>query len=159
MTINLITLGKLKEDYLRAACKEYEKRLSAFAKVNIYELDPVKLPENPNNTQIEAALTAESAKINEKIPQNSYTIAMCIEGGQVSSEQLAEKLSTAAGSGKSTINFIIGSSFGLSDKVKNSADMKLSMSRMTFPHQLARVMLLEQIYRAYTIINNRKYHK
>ena len=159
MTINLITLGRLKEDYLRKAWAEYEKRLSAFVKLNIVELDSVKLPDDPNEAQIEAALEAESARIFAKIPQGSFTAAMCIEGGQLTSEQLAEKLSAVTLSGKSTVNLVIGSSYGLSDKVKKAADLKLSMSKMTFPHQLARVMLLEQLYRAYTIINNRKYHK
>lgn len=159
MTVNLITLGKLKEDYLRKACAEYEKRLSAFVKISIIELEPVKLPDDPNQAQIDAALETESARIFARIPQGSFTAAMCIEGGQMTSERLAEKLSAVSVSGKSTVNFVIGSSYGLSDRVKKSADLRLSMSEMTFPHQLARVMLLEQIYRAYTIINNRKYHK
>ena len=159
MTVNLITLGKLKEDYLRKACAEYEKRLSAFVKISIIELEPVKLPDDPNQAQIDAALETESARIFAKIPQGSFTAAMCIEGGRMTSERLAEKLSAVSVSGKSTVNFVIGSSYGLSDKVKKAADLRLSMSEMTFPHQLARVMLLEQIYRAYTIINNRKYHK
>lgn len=159
MTVNLITLGKLKEDYLRKACAEYEKRLSAFVKISIIELEPVKLLDDPNQAQIDAALETESARIFAKIPQGSFTAAMCIEGGQMTSERLAEKLSAVSVSGKSTVSFVIGSSYGLSDKVKKAADLRLSMSEMTFPHQLARVMLLEQIYRAYTIINNRKYHK
>ncbi len=159
MTINLIVLGRLKEKYLDAAVSEYAKRISAFAKLNITELDPVKLPENAGDALIENALAAEGAQILRKIPPQSAVTAMCIEGGQLSSEQLAQYISEETARGKSSLTFIIGSSYGLSDEVKNAAGKKLSMSKMTFPHQLARVMLLEQIYRALTIINNRKYHK
>lgn len=159
MNVQIIALGKLKEDYLREACAEYEKRLGAFCKLTITQLDPVKLPENAGESQIEAALMAEGDKILSKIPASCYTVAMCIEGKQLSSEELAQTFKNAANEGISDIAFVIGSSCGLSDKVKRIADSRLSMSKMTFPHQLARVMLLEQIYRAFTIINNRKYHK
>ncbi len=159
MNIQIIALGKLKEKYLTDAVKEYEKRISAFAKFSVTELEPYRLPENPSDNEISAALDAEAEKISAKIPQNSLVIAMCIEGKQLSSEKFAQKLNEAAVSGKSNIVFIIGSSHGLSDKIKNMAQLKMSMSEMTFPHQLARVMLAEQVYRALTIINNRKYHK
>lgn len=159
MTINLIVLGRLKEKYLSDAVNEYAKRISAFAKLHIVELDPVKLPENAGEALIKAALVTEGEKIAQKLPQTGAVAAMCIEGKQLSSEQLAEYIAAETGEGKSNLSFIIGSSYGLSDSVKNAAGLRLSMSKMTFPHQLARVMLLEQLYRALTILNNRKYHK
>lgn len=159
MTINFIALGKLKESYYREACAEYIKRLGAFAQVRCVEPAPVDLPQNPNAAQIEKALEAEAVKIREHIKPASYTIAMCVEGKELSSGQLAEKLSELANRGISTVNFVVGSSFGLSDEFKRSSDFRLSMSPMTFPHSLARVMLFEQVYRAYSIINNAKYHK
>ena len=158
MLINIIALGKLKEKYLTDAVSEYTKRLSAFCKVQINELTPVILPENPSDAEIENALLKEASLIKSKM-QNGYTIAMCIEGKQISSEELASKISDIGVMGKSAINIIIGSSFGLHDSIKRESDFKLSFSKMTFPHQLARVMLLEQIYRAYTINNNKRYHK
>ena len=159
MNIQIISLGRLKEKYLSEAMKEYEKRISAFAKFSVTELEPERISENPSQAEIDAALETEAGKIMGKIPQNSLVIAMCIEGKQFSSEDFAKKISNAALNGQSSIVFIIGSSHGLSQKVKNMAQIKLSMSEMTFPHQLARVMLSEQIYRAFMIINNRKYHK
>ncbi len=159
MNVQIIALGKLKEKYLTDAVKEYEKRISAFAKFSITELEPERLSENPSEAEISAALEAEADKITAKIPQNSLVIAMCIEGKQLSSEGFAKRINEAAISGKSNIVFIIGSSHGLSDRIKKAAALKMSMSEMTFPHQLARVMLSEQIYRAFTIIHNRKYHK
>ena len=159
MNISIIALGRLKEKYLSDAVKEYEKRISAFAKFSITELEPVKISENPSDAEISAALNAEAEKIMAKIPQNSMIVAMCIEGKQFGSEAFAKKMNEAAVNGKSNIVFIIGSSHGLAPEIKNMAQLKMSMSEMTFPHQLARVMLSEQIYRAFTIINNRKYHK
>ncbi len=159
MNIQIISLGKLKEKYLTEAMREYEKRISGFAKFSVTELEPERISENPSEAEINAALDNEAGKILSKIPPNALVIAMCIEGKQLSSEGLAKKISEAALNGKSCICFIIGSSHGLSEKVKSAAQLRLSMSEMTFPHQLARVMLSEQIYRAFTIINNRKYHK
>ena len=158
MLINIIALGKLKEKYLTDAVSEYTKRLSAFCKVQINELTPVNLPENPSDAEIENALLKEASLIKSKM-QNGYSIAMCIEAKQISSEELASKISDIGVMGKSAISIIIGSSFGLHDSIKRESDFKLSFSKMTFPHQLARVMLLEQIYRAYTINNNKRYHK
>ncbi len=159
MNVQIIALGKLKEKYLTDAVKEYEKRISAFAKFSITELEPERLSDNPSDAEISAALEAEADKITAKIPQNGMVIAMCIEGKQLSSESFAKKMNEAAVSGKSNIVFVIGSSHGLSERIKKSAALRMSMSEMTFPHQLARVMLAEQIYRAFTIIHNRKYHK
>lgn len=119
----------------------------------------MRLPENPSDAEISAALEAEADKLFAKIPPQSAVIALCIEGKQLSSPDLAKKISDLGINGAGTVVFIIGSSFGLSERVKKAAAIRLSMSEMTFPHQLARVMLAEQIYRAFTIINNRKYHK
>lgn len=159
MNINFITMGKLKEAYFREACAEYLKRLGGYVSARVIEPDPVNLPQKPSSAQIEAALRQEAVKIREQIKPGSFTVAMCIEGKTLSSEQLAQKLETAAGQGFSTVNFVVGSSFGLDSELKKQADMRLSMSPMTFPHSLARVMLMEQVYRAYSIINNGKYHK
>lgn len=159
MNINLIAMGKLKESYYREACAEYLKRLGAFAAAKVCEPAPADLPQNPNAAQIEKALSLEAERIREYIKPASFTVAMCIEGRELSSEQLAEKLSDIANRGISTVNFVIGSSHGLSEEIKRGADLCMSMSPMTFPHSLARVMLLEQVYRAYSILNNSKYHK
>lgn len=159
IAVNIICIGKLKESYLRDASAEYSKRLGAFCKLNITEIQPKRLPDQPSEAEIDAALSAEGKQILAKIPQNSKIVAMCIEGSQMSSEQLAKQFETDAVSGTGSLNFIIGGSFGLSDEVKKRADLKLSMSKMTFPHQLARVMLLEQIYRAFQINSGGKYHK
>ena len=157
--ITVICEAKLKEKYLRDACDEYAKRLGAYCKLNIVELAPRRLSDNPSETEIENALEAEGREIISKIPNGSAVYAMCIEGRQISSEQLAERISDFSVRGYSNITFIIGSSHGLSDEVKRIADFRLSMSQMTFPHQLARIMLLEQIYRAFCINSGSKYHK
>lgn len=158
MNVNIIAMGKLKESYFREACAEYQKRLSAFAKVSVKEPPPEDLPQSPSEAQIEKALEKEAALIREQA-KSGFKIAMCIEGKTLSSEQLAQKISDLGTSGISTVNFIVGSSFGLSESLKQECDLRLSMSPMTFPHSLARVMLFEQIYRAFSIINNSKYHK
>ncbi len=159
LTINVICIGSLKEKYLKEAVAEYQKRLSSFAKLQIIELQEQKLPDNPSENEIKIALLKETEKIKSKITKSSATVVLAIEGKELSSEKLAEKISDFSLNGVSTINFVIGSSFGLSDEIKREASFSLSMSPMTFPHQLARVMLLEQIYRAFSIINNTKYHK
>ncbi len=157
MNVNIIALGKIKESFYREACAEYLKRLSPFAKVTVKEPEPEALPHDPSKAQIEAALKREAEAINSCI-KSGVRIAMCIEGKQLSSEQLAEKLLSLANE-SSTVSFIVGSSFGLAESFKQSCDFRISMSPMTFPHSLARVMLLEQIYRAFSINNNGKYHK
>ena len=159
MKITVITVGKLKEKYLKDAVAEYSKRISAYGKLNIIELTPVKLQENPSESQIFSALEKEAEEITKKIPSNSFIIPLCVEGVLKSSEELASKFNEVSLSGKSNIVFIIGSSYGLSEALKKQSDLKLSFSKMTFPHQLMRVMLLEQIYRAFQINNNGKYHK
>ncbi len=157
LSVNVICIGKLKEKYLKDACEEYLKRLSAFCKAEVVELDEYRLPDNPSQAQIDAALKDEGARILKKA-EGSTVIAMCIEGGQMPSEKLAKTFSDLSLS-TSKLSFVIGGSFGLSDEVKNVAKIKLSMSQMTFPHQLARVMLLEQIYRGFMINSGNKYHK
>ena len=159
MNVQLIVLGKLKEKYMKDFSAEYEKRLSAYCKFCVTELEPVKLSDNPSQQEIENALNKETQMIKSKIPKNSYVFSMCIEGKQMSSEDFSKKLDDIALSGKSNIVFIIGSSFGLSGEIKAMSDYKFSMSKMTFPHKLARIMLTEQIYRGFSISNNGKYHK
>lgn len=159
LTINLICVGKLKENYLKDAAAEYVKRLAAFCKLNIHEIEEDRLVDNPSPSQINMGLEAEGKKILSKIPQGSKIIPLCIEGKLLTSEELATDISTTAIGGTSNISFIIGGSYGLSEEVKKVANVSLSLSKMTFPHQLARIMLLEQIYRSFTIISNKKYHK
>ena len=158
LTVKVICVGKLKESYWREACAEYAKRLLPFCNFSIIELPESRLPEHPSAAQIASALKAEGEKILSA-SGNSTLFALCIEGVTLSSEQLAEKISTLGVNGISSISFIIGSSFGLCSEVKQKAEYKLSLSPMTFPHQLARVMLCEQTYRAFQIINNGRYHK
>lgn len=156
----MITVGRLKEKYWQEACKEYIKRLCAFCKIEIIELAQVRLPDNPKEKQIDLALEQEGKNICKILDENEgYNIVLCIEGTLVSSDELSKKMDSCAVNGYSQINFIIGSSFGISQKVKEKCDYKLSMSKMTFPHQLARVILLEQIYRSFQISNHTKYHK
>ncbi len=157
MNIKLIVIGKLKEDYLRSACAEYIKRLGRYCTFELHELDECRLSDNPSEKEISAALRKEAEQI--KRYASGYIVPMCIEGKQLGSPELAEKLSAAGVAGNSTVTFIIGSSFGLDPEIKAMGSLKLSMSKMTFPHQLARVMLLEQIYRAFSIAKGGKYHK
>ncbi len=159
MNVTIIALGKLKEKYLRDAVEEYSKRISAYGKLDIVELNPVRLSDSPSQTEIDNALTKEAEEIKKKIPNGSYVFSLCVEGKVKSSEQLAASIKDITLNGKSSIVFIIGSSFGLSPEIKRLSDCRLSFSPMTFPHQLMRVMLLEQIYRAFQINNNGKYHK
>lgn len=159
LSVNIICIGTLKEKYLKDAVKEYSTRLTSFCRFSIVELPEYKLPQNPSDAQIEKAIEDEGKRIIEKISKNSYVIPMCIEGKTLSSEALSSKIDNVAIEGKSTVDFIIGGSFGLSDEVKKKGDFRLSMSPMTFPHQLARVMLCEQIYRAFQISTGGKYHK
>lgn len=159
LTITIICIGKLKEKYLQVACEEYSKRLKIFCKLNIVELSEYKLPNTPNPAQIEKAIQKEGEAILAACKAKGYHIALCIEGKQLSSEQLAKQFSQVSLEGMSEIVLIIGGSYGLAEAVKQKADFKLSMSLMTFPHQLARVMLLEQVYRAFQISSNGKYHK
>lgn len=157
--ITVISIGKLKEKFFIGAAEEYEKRLTRFCKYNCIELEPYKLPDNPSDKEIAAALCDEGKRILQKIPTDAHVTAMCIEGEMYDSERLSSEITGGAANGQGNRVFIIGGSFGLSDEVKKKADKKMSMSRMTFPHKLARVMLLEQIYRAFMIESGGTYHK
>ena len=158
LNVKFITLGTLKEGYLREAAAEYEKRLGGFCRFEMVQLKEERLSDQPSESEIKSALDKESAKIFAEIPSRAYVVAMCIEGKQCSSEELAEKLDEVS-QRTSDVCFIIGSSFGLSDAVKQRADMRLSVSKLTFPHQLMRVILLEAVYRAFNIQKGTKYHK
>ena len=159
MGINLICIGKLKERYLTDACAEYIKRLGAFCRFRLIELPECQLPDRPSPAQIDAALRKGGESILSKIPRDSFVIPLCIEGKSLPSEEFSRLLSGVPLSGHSEATFIIGGSCGLSGPVKKAGHFSLSMSPMTFPHQLARVMLLEQIYRAFQIAAGGKYHK
>ncbi|MDE6660122.1 MAG: 23S rRNA (pseudouridine(1915)-N(3))-methyltransferase RlmH [Eubacterium sp.] len=158
ITVSIICVGKLKESYLRDGCAEYIKRLSAFAKVNVVEIAEERCSDNPSDSEIKNVIEKEGSRIISKIPKGSCVIPLCIEGKEYSSPDFSaeiEKLSL----NYSSLCFVIGGSFGLSDDVKTLGKMKLSFGKMTLPHQLARMVLLEQIYRAFSISNNSKYHK
>lgn len=158
--INIICIGKIKEKYFTDAIAEYTKRLTAFCKFNIVELSEERIKSNtPNQSQIDEVISSEGKRIMQKISPSDYVVAMCIEGKLMSSEELSKLIDNASVSGKSTVDFIIGGSYGLDDLVKKRADVRLSMSKMTFPHQMARMILSEQIYRAFEISSNGKYHK
>lgn len=159
VNVYVICVGKLKEKYLADACNEYIKRMSAFCKLSVIEIQAKRLQDNPSKAEIERALSSEGDAILSKIPQNAFVFSMCIEGNHLSSTEFSQKIEGIGVAGRSNIVFIIGSSYGLSNKVKDCTDFKLSMSNMTFPHQLARVMLLEQIYRAFQISKGGRYHK
>lgn len=156
--VKIISVGNLKESYLRDACAEYEKRLGAFCRIETKELKEARLSENPSEGEIRSALQDEGRRILSAIPAGAYKVAMAVEGQQFSSDQLAKVVGAQIDAGKS-LCFIVGSSYGLSDEVKKSADLKLSMSKLTFPHRLFRVMLLETVYRSFTIMKGTKYHK
>lgn len=157
--VTILCIGKLKERYLADACAEYQKRLSAFCRLQIVELPESRLPDEPSQKLIDQCLQREGEAILAKIPRDAYVIPMCIEGKMLTSPQLADKLADIPLLGKSQLVFVIGGSFGLSPAVKARGELRLSISPMTFPHQLARVMLLEQIYRGFMINSGGKYHK
>jgi 23S rRNA (pseudouridine1915-N3)-methyltransferase len=156
--ISIISVGTLKEGYLRDAVSEYKKRLSQFARVEEINISEERIANEDDKTEIKKALSKEGERIMGATPRDSYKIALCVEGAERSSEEFAELIGTAADrTGK--ISLIIGSSHGLSDSVKAFSDFKLSVSKMTFPHQLMRVILAEALYRAMTILHGKKYHK
>ena len=157
--ITLLAMGKLKEKFYISAAEEYCKRLGAYCKFHLLELPEVRLPENPSPAEIAAGLDKEAESIFSKVPKGAYLCIFTPEGKELSSEGFAEKIAQVKLSGKSSMCFLIGSSFGISPKVKAAADFKLSMGPMTFPHHLARIMVLEQIYRAEAIQAGSKYHK
>jgi len=159
MKITIITVGKVKESYFRGAIEEYSKRLSKYCKLDIVEVSDEKTPDKASETEEMQIKAKEAERILKYVREDAYVIALAIEGKQLDSEELAEKLEKLGVQGKSHIQFIIGGSLGLHQSVLSRADYKLSFSNMTFPHQLMRVILLEQIYRSYRIINHEPYHK
>ena len=157
--ITLITMGKLKEKFYISAAQEYTKRLSGYCHFTLVELPESRLPENPSPAEIAVGLEKEAETILARIPKSSWFCVFTPEGKELSSEKFAEKMKDVKLSGKSSAIFLIGSSFGMAPKVKERADFRLSMGPMTFPHHLARIMVLEQLYRAYQIAAGTKYHK
>ncbi len=159
MRINIVCVGKIKEKYLKLGIDEFKKRLSKYCKLEIIELEDEKAPENLSDKEMLMIKEKEGKKILSKIKDNSYVIALAIDGKNLSSEELAETINKLGVRGISNITFVIGGSLGLSDEVLSRADYKLSFSKMTFPHQLMRLILLEQVYRVYRINNGEPYHK
>ncbi len=157
--ITLIAMGRLKEKFYLSAAEEYKKRLGAYCRFTLVELPECRLPEDPSPAEIAAGLEKEADVILSKIPKDAWFCALTPEGRIISSEDLADKLREIKLSGKSEACFLIGSSFGMAPRVKARADFLLSMGRMTFPHHLARIMVLEQLYRAEAIQAGSKYHK
>lgn len=159
LQVHLICVGKLKESFYLAACQEYAKRLSGSCKLVITELPEVRLSESPSPGELDAALSKEASMIREHLPKGTHVTALCIEGKTLSSEDFSKQLDQLMLRGVSGLALVIGGSFGLHPTLKARADWRLSMSSMTFPHHLARVMLLEQLYRAFQISKGGRYHK
>ena len=159
LTIKVLCVGKLKEKFYQDAAGEYCKRLSGFCKLELLELPECKIKDSPSPAEVEAALKTEADAVESKLPKGAFVVAMAIEGKALSSEELSEIIQQNAISGVSRICFLLGSSLGLHERLKKRADLMLSMSRMTFPHHLARVMLLEQLYRSFQLLEGGKYHK
>ena len=158
MTVSVITVGNLKESYLKEAVSEYKKRILQYARLEEIELREERIVNEDDRAEIVRALDAEATRILSSIPKDAYKIALCVEGKQYSSEELARIVGDAEDrSGR--LALIIGSSHGLSDRVKSAADLKLSFSKLTFPHQLMRVNLYEAVYRSFTILRGKRYHK
>lgn len=158
LSVKIVVVGNLKEEFFRAAEAEYLKRLGGFCKIEVIQLKEERVPENPSAGEIETVLSKEAKAILAAVPQKSYKIAMCVEGKQFSSEELAAQIDRVT-STHGEICFIIGSSHGLSDTVKSACDLRLSVSKLTFPHQLMRVMMSEIIYRSLNILRGTGYHK
>ncbi|MCT4612625.1 MAG: 23S rRNA (pseudouridine(1915)-N(3))-methyltransferase RlmH [Clostridia bacterium] len=159
MKIKLISVGKIKEKFYREAISEFEKRLTRYCKLEIVEVADEKTPDNASDKEEEIIKSKEAEKISKHIKDGTYIVALCIEGKQLSSEEFASTISKLGNEGKSDITFIIGGSLGIHDSIKNKANLKLSFSKMTFPHQMFKVVLLEQIYRSFRITANEPYHK
>ncbi len=159
LAVKLICVGKMRERFYIDAFEEYRKRLAAYCRLACADVAEQRLPDSPSDAQIRAALEKEAAEILKAIPADAYVVALCVEGRQVPSEAMAELIAGRENSGKPKLCFVIGGSFGLAESVKNRADLRLSMSKMTFPHHLARVMLAEQLYRGYKIKEGSRYHK
>lgn len=159
LSVTFICVGKMRERFYTDAFAEYAKRLGAYCRFTCVEPAEIKLPEKPSQAEMQAALAKEAVDIVKYIPQDAYVVAMCVEGRQMPSEGMARLIQERENSGKPKLCFLIGGSYGLADSVKDRADLKLSMSAMTFPHHLARVMLAEQLYRGFKIREGSRYHK
>lgn len=159
LQINILYVGNIKDKFYAEAVREYEKRLSAFCKIKNIELKEEKPPENPSDAEIALVIKKEGDRLLEAMPKKGYKIALCVEGTQISSEELANKLAAVTVSGDSEITFIIGGAFGMDERVKKAANYRLSISKMTFTHRMMRVILAEQIYRALNILSGGNYHK
>ncbi|MGI6067010.1 MAG: 23S rRNA (pseudouridine(1915)-N(3))-methyltransferase RlmH [Bacillota bacterium] len=159
MNIRIIAVGKIKEKYLTEGIKEYLKRLSPHAKVDIKEVIDEKIPDHPSETELSLIKNKEGEKISRYLKEGTYLIALDIQGNNLSSEETAEMISDLGLQGKSDITFLIGGSLGLADELIKKADFRLSFGRMTFPHQLMRLILLEQLYRGFKIVAGHPYHK
>ena len=157
--VTLLAMGKLKEKFYLSAAAEYEKRLSGYCRFHLMELPEYRLPENPSPAEIQAGLEKEAELIESKIPKEAWLCVLTPEGKIISSEELAGLIREVKLSGKSSACFLIGSSFGIAPRIKARADFRLSMGKMTFPHHLARIMVLEQLYRSEAIQAGSKYHK
>lgn len=158
LSVEIICVGKLKESYLRDAAAEYSKRMGPMCRLTVTELAEERIGDDPSPAEIRRVIEAESARISARLSGGDYVVTMCVEGSQLSSEELSARLERVQ-LAHSSVVFVIGGSWGLSDSLKARSDLRLSMGRMTFPHQLCRVMLLEQIYRAFQISRGSKYHK
>lgn len=157
--LTLLCVGKLKEPFYLEACREYEKRLGGHCRLSILELPEERLPDAPSPAQIDAALSREAEVIQSKLPKGALLVALCVEGSLLSSEELTTRLEQWMLAGSSHLVFVIGGSHGLHTTIKSQAHLRLSLSPMTFPHHLARVMVLEQLYRAFQISKGTRYHK
>ena len=159
LTVKLICVGKMRERFYIDAFEEYRKRLGAYCRFECREVGEQRLSDRPSEAEITAALSREAQEIECQIPQDAFVVALCVEGREIPSEAMADLIVDRENSGKPKLCFLVGGSYGLSDCIKNRADFKLSMSKMTFPHHLARVMLAEQLYRGYKIRGGSRYHK
>ena len=159
LQVRMICVGKMKERFFIEAFEEYRKRLGAYCRLELTEIAEQRLPDSPSEAQTAAALEREAGEILKAVPQDAYVVALCVEGREVPSEAMAELIVGRENSGKPKLCFVIGGSFGLSESVKKRADLRLSLSKMTFPHHLARVLLAEQLYRGYKIREGSRYHK
>ncbi len=157
--VTFVCVGKMKEAFFADAFSEYRKRLGAYCRFSLVEIPEQRLPADPSEREIAAALEREAAEIEKHLPAGAVVVAMCVEGGQLSSPAFARRIADWSGAGRSQICFLIGGSCGLAQRVKQRADLRLGVSEMTFPHHLFRVMLAEQVYRAFKILEGGKYHK
>ena len=159
MNIHIIAVGKIKEDFLKQACLEYTKRMSRFCKLTVTEVPDESMSDRPSDSEKQAILKKEAEKIKHAIKQTDVLVTLCVEGKQKTSEQFAEFFETECVKGANSFTFVIGGSLGLLEEIKAQSNLRLSFSQMTFPHQLMRVVLMEQIYRAFKINANESYHK